>query len=100
MQVLTLQGGLTGPLELLWLGAHLHITSSCSCAHPTTAGMLNTQLAWLSCTTRQMAPCTRHLRTRHAPMQAVAYCSRECQAKHWKEGGHNAECGRLVGQAS
>ena len=32
------------------------------------------------------------------PTQAVAYCSRECQAKNWKEGGHKAECGRLAAQ--
>ena len=32
------------------------------------------------------------------PMQAVAYCSRECQAKHWKEGRHKAECSRLAAQ--
>jgi hypothetical protein len=26
---------------------------------------------------------------------AVSYCSRECQAKHWKQGGHRAVCKTL-----
>lgn len=30
-------------------------------------------------------------------MQA-AYCSRECQLRHWREGGHKAECRRLVAE--
>ena len=24
--------------------------------------------------------------------KAVVYCSKECQANHWKEGGHKSEC--------
>ena len=32
-----------------------------------------------------------------AACKAVAYCSLECQAKHWKAaGGHKQECGRLA----
>ena len=27
--------------------------------------------------------------------KAVLYCSKECQAKHWKEGGHKSECSRV-----
>ncbi|PRW56533.1 Zinc finger MYND domain-containing 10 [Chlorella sorokiniana] len=29
---------------------------------------------------------------------AVAYCSRECQVRHWQEGGHKAECSRLAAE--
>jgi hypothetical protein len=24
--------------------------------------------------------------------RAAAYCSRECQVRHWREGGHKREC--------
>ena len=27
--------------------------------------------------------------------KAVLYCSKECQVKHWKEGGHKSECSRV-----
>ncbi|PRW56651.1 expressed protein isoform A [Chlorella sorokiniana] len=30
--------------------------------------------------------------------RAVAYCSRECQVRHWREGGHKAECSRLAAE--
>ena len=26
--------------------------------------------------------------------KAVVYCSKECQANHWKEGGHKSECSK------
>ena len=29
----------------------------------------------------------------------AAYCSRECQARHWKEGGHMRECAQLAAAA-
>ena len=32
--------------------------------------------------------------------KGAAYCSRACQAKHWKEGGHKAECAALAGDAA
>lgn len=32
--------------------------------------------------------------------RAVAYCSRACQVKHWKEGGHKKECKRLAAEQS
>ena len=31
--------------------------------------------------------------------QAVSYCSRECQVRHWKEGGHRRECAQLAAAA-
>ena len=31
-----------------------------------------------------LKPCSR--------CKAVVYCGKECQAKHWKEGGHKAMC--------
>ena len=27
--------------------------------------------------------------------KAVLYCSKECQVKHWKEGGHKSECSKV-----
>lgn len=30
--------------------------------------------------------------------KAVAYCSRECQVAHWKQGGHKTECANLAAQ--
>ena len=32
--------------------------------------------------------------------RCAAYCSRECQARHWKEGGHKRECAQLAAAAS
>ena len=29
----------------------------------------------------------------------AAYCSRECQVRHWKEGGHRRECAHLAAAA-
>ena len=29
----------------------------------------------------------------------AAYCSRECQVRHWKEGGHRRECAQLAAAA-
>lgn len=77
----------------------LQITNDCSCAHLATSNWQVPQLAsLLAC----HAPTSWHVHLRptswHTPMQAVAYCSRECQAKHWKEGGHKAGCSRLAGQ--
>ena len=31
--------------------------------------------------------------------RAVSYCSRECQVRHWKEGGHKRECTQLAAAA-
>jgi hypothetical protein len=31
--------------------------------------------------------------------RAVSYCSRECQVRHWKEGGHRRECAQLAAAA-
>ena len=31
----------------------------------------------------------------HRPCMSVRYCSAECQAKHWREGGHKEACPRL-----
>ena len=31
--------------------------------------------------------------------RAVAYCSRACHARHWKEGGHKQQCAQLVAGA-
>lgn len=25
----------------------------------------------------------------------IVYCSKECQAKHWKEGGHKQDCSKI-----
>jgi hypothetical protein len=30
----------------------------------------------------------------------AAYCRRECQVRHWKEGGHRRECAQLAAAAS
>jgi hypothetical protein len=32
--------------------------------------------------------------------KSVRYCSKECQAQHWKAGGHKQECKRLAAIAS
>ena len=41
-----------------------------------------------------------HLR-KCAACKVAAYCSRACQVKHWKEGGHRRECAQLAsGSAS
>ena len=32
--------------------------------------------------------------------RSAAYCSRQCQLKHWKEGGHKRECKRLAAAAA
>jgi hypothetical protein len=32
--------------------------------------------------------------------KVAQYCSRECQAKHWKEGGHRRECAALAAAGS
>jgi len=40
-------------------------------------------------------------KTTRRPLKACSqchtthYCNRECQMKHWREGGHNRECKRL-----
>ena len=32
--------------------------------------------------------------------KVVRYCSRECQLKHWKEGGHKKACPQLAAEGS
>ena len=32
--------------------------------------------------------------------RAVAYCSRECQVRHWLQGGHKRECAELATAAA
>ena len=45
--------------------------------------------ACCGCTVAELRKCSA--------CRAVGYCSRECQAKHWKAaGGHKQECGRLA----
>jgi MYND finger len=37
----------------------------------------------------------RCVRVLSSTSMSVRYCSKECQAHHWKEGGHRKECSKL-----
>jgi hypothetical protein len=54
----------------------------------------NSQLACSGCgqPAWQLRKCSR--------CKAVSYCSRECQLKHWKEGGHKKACPQLAAAGS
>lgn len=45
-------------------------------------------------TCSQCGAAAPHLRA-CSKCKTVKYCSRECQKKHWREGGHRGECRRL-----
>ena len=66
-----------GETLMLRMAGSLHTAPRVAC---TGCGRLSIQLR--KCSARQVA----------------AYCSRECQAKHWKEGGHRRECAQLAAQ--
>lgn len=54
-------------------------------------------LAATSCVARHAVPCSNAISSYVIAAQA-AYCSRDCQARHWREGGHKDECRRLVAE--